>query len=46
MSAPDLNADVLAPFRDSSVDRHVTLLLGAGASTSSGLPGWDELGSS
>ncbi|AZZ53480.1 hypothetical protein C1I64_16520 [Rathayibacter festucae DSM 15932] len=43
VSAPDLNADVLAPFRDSGIDRHVTLLLGAGASTSSGLPGWDEL---
>ncbi|WP_144709689.1 SIR2 family protein [Curtobacterium pusillum] len=43
MSAPDLTADVLAPFKDSGVDRHVTLLLGAGASTSSGLPGWDEL---
>ena len=33
----------MAPFRDSGCDQHVTLLLGAGASTSSGLPGWDEL---
>lgn len=43
MSAPDLTAAVMEPFRDSGCDRHVTLLLGAGASTSSGLPGWDEL---
>lgn len=43
MSAPDLTAELMASFRDSGGDRHVTLLLGAGASTSSGLPGWDEL---
>lgn len=33
----------MAQFRQSGADRHLTLLLGAGASTSSGLPGWDEL---
>jgi len=33
----------MAPFKDSGSDKHVTLLLGAGASTSSGLPGWDTL---
>ncbi|WP_426724865.1 SIR2 family protein [Curtobacterium flaccumfaciens] len=43
MSAPDLSANVMAPFQSSGCDKHVTLLLGAGASTSSGLPGWDTL---
>jgi hypothetical protein len=33
----------MAPFKASGCDKHVTLLLGAGASTSSGLPGWDTL---
>lgn len=43
MSAPDLTADTLASFIDSGAQKHLTLLLGAGASTSSGLPDWDEL---
>ncbi|HXH36239.1 MAG TPA: SIR2 family protein [Plantibacter sp.] len=43
MSAPELTAAQMDVFRDAGGDRHVTLLLGAGASTSSGLPGWDEL---
>lgn len=30
-------------FRESGAEKHTTLLLGAGASTTSGLPGWDEL---
>jgi hypothetical protein len=33
----------MAPFKASGCDKHVTLLLGAGASTSSGLPEWDTL---
>lgn len=33
----------MAQFRETGIDRHLTLLLGAGASTASGLPGWDEL---
>ncbi|MDA3805353.1 MULTISPECIES: SIR2 family protein [Clavibacter] len=43
MSASDLTADVMAQFRNAGVDAHTTLLLGAGASTTSGLPDWDEL---
>lgn len=43
MSAPDLTAEIMSEFSDSGADRHITLLLGAGASTSSGLPDWDEL---
>lgn len=43
MSAPDLTAAMMAQFAQSGADKHLTLLLGAGASTSSGLPGWDEL---
>lgn len=42
MSAPDLSATVMAQFKDSGADSHTTILLGAGASTTSGLPGWDE----
>jgi hypothetical protein len=30
-------------FRESGAEKHTTLLFGAGASTTSGLPGWDEL---
>lgn len=43
MSAPDLSAEVMAHFRESGAEKYTTLLLGAGASTTSGLPGWDEL---
>lgn len=43
MSAPDLSAEVMSTFRECGAERHTTLLLGAGASTTSGLPGWDEL---
>lgn len=43
MSAPDLTAAMMGQFAQSGADKHLTLLLGAGASTSSGLPGWDEL---
>lgn len=43
MSASDLTSDVMAQIRGAGVDKHTTLLLGAGASTTSGLPGWDEL---
>lgn len=30
-------------LRDSGAEKHTTIFLGAGASTTSGLPGWDEL---
>ncbi|MDQ0726701.1 SIR2 family protein [Microbacterium sp. W4I20] len=43
MSAPDLSAEVMAQFKESGAEKHTTILLGAGASTTSGLPGWDEL---
>lgn len=43
MSAPDLTAAVMASLRGCGAEKHTTLLLGAGASTTSGLPGWDEL---
>lgn len=43
VSAPDLSADLMAGFRASGAEKHVTFLLGAGASTTSGLPGWDQL---
>lgn len=42
MSAPDLSANMMAQFRDSGAEKHTTILLGAGASTTSGLPTWDE----
>lgn len=41
MSAPDLTADLMRSFRASGAESHTTLLLGAGASTTSGLPDWD-----
>lgn len=41
MSAPDLTADLMQNFLTSGADSHSTLLLGAGASTTSGLPDWD-----
>jgi hypothetical protein len=43
MSAPDLSTEVMAQFHESGAEKHTTLLLGAGASTTSGLPGWNEL---
>ena len=43
MSAPDLTAAMIDQLAQSGAEKHLTLLLGAGASTSSGLPGWDEL---
>lgn len=43
MSAPDLTASKMRQFAESGADKHLTLLLGAGASTSSGLPNWNEL---
>lgn len=43
MSAPDLTAEMMGSFLGSGSDQHVTLLLGAGASSASGLPGWEEL---
>jgi len=30
-------------FQDSGAEKNTTILLGAGASTTSGLPDWDEL---
>ena len=41
MSAPDLSTSVLDSFRGTNADKHATILLGAGASTSSGLPDWN-----
>lgn len=41
MSAPDLTAEIMQKFRESGAEKHLTILLGAGASTSSGLPDWD-----
>lgn len=43
MSGPDLSAEMMAQFKESGAEKHTTILLGAGASTTSGLPGWDEL---
>lgn len=43
MSAPDLSTELMSQFRKTGAEKHTTFLLGAGASTSSGLPGWDEL---
>ena len=41
MSAPDLTADVMHKFRESGAEKHSTIFLGAGASTTSGLPDWN-----
>ncbi|MCS4276522.1 hypothetical protein M2390_001704 [Mycetocola sp. BIGb0189] len=43
MSAPDLTPAIMAQFAASGADKHLTLLLGAGASVASGLPDWNEL---
>lgn len=43
MAAPDLSSELMAQFRESGAEKHTTLLLGAGASTTSGLPGWNDL---
>jgi hypothetical protein len=43
VSAPDISADMMKTFANSGSSKHVSLLLGAGASSASGLPGWDEL---
>lgn len=42
MSVPELDDDVIDELRNSGADAHVTLLLGAGASVSSGLPDWND----
>lgn len=42
VSAADLTAETMKTFRRSGLETHTTFLLGAGASVTSGLPGWDE----
>lgn len=41
MSAPDLTTEIMNRFRGAGIETHSTILLGAGASVSSGLPNWD-----
>lgn len=41
MSGPDLTAEMMNSFRSSGSEDHLTILLGAGASITSGLPDWD-----
>ena len=41
MSAPDLSSSEMKQFAVSGAESHLTILLGAGASTTSGLPDWD-----
>ena len=41
MSASDLSIETMKQFDNSGSQEHVTVLLGAGASTTSGLPDWD-----
>lgn len=41
VSAPDLTADMMQQFQSCGAETHSTILLGAGASTTSGLPDWD-----
>lgn len=43
VSAPDLTSEMMDLFQDSGAEKNTTILLGAGASTTSGLPDWDEL---
>lgn len=45
VSAVDLSAETMSQFRASGSKDHLTILLGAGASTSSGLPDWDTFAS-
>jgi hypothetical protein len=42
MSAADLTAETMKLFRESGLETYTTFLLGAGASLTSGLPGWDD----
>lgn len=42
MSAADLTPATMNLFRESGLETHTTFLLGAGASATSGLPGWEE----
>lgn len=42
MSASDLDASTMNQFRHSGVESHSTILLGAGASITSGLPSWND----
>ena len=41
MSAADINTDLMNNFLNAGVEKHTTILLGAGASITSGLPNWD-----
>lgn len=43
VSAPDIDEGVIAPLRGTRNAPGTTVLLGAGASASSGLPQWDQL---
>lgn len=43
MSAPELSVSIMNQLRTSGAENHTSILLGAGASTTSGLPSWDEL---
>ena len=43
MSAPDITHDMMDRFRASTARNHLSILLGAGASITSGLPDWNEL---
>ncbi|WP_143758442.1 SIR2 family NAD-dependent protein deacylase [Corynebacterium efficiens] len=45
MSAPDITSAVMEKFQSSGAMKHSTILLGAGASVTSGLPDWDTFAS-